>query len=219
VQEAEMAEQKPKAVDQIPTAQTSKSTETDASPTPQDSRSTEAPVVPTPVAHEVPATPSGPEARPAPQTGVKDSGQSSNVSDDTRTAFITAVGVILGFAFIYISQWANGDEPWVAEDKWPGGLFIVSVIIFVIILGVGLIPNLERKIYNYSVGFFMLGLTLLAAGVGVGLYIDYLQAKQFTQVQNNNVVVIDASCLGSAQPATLQGSDAKVIVFDGKCVK
>jgi len=104
-----------------------------------------------------------------------ESDENKRIDSTFRNGSITAIGVVVGFSFGFLSRWSALPGEWSATD-------LVSVALITIGLGLQvksladllLVTSLELKRYNRSIRFFLTGLTLVALGVIFAVFADLM---------------------------------------------
>jgi len=102
---------------------------------------------------------------------------SKKIDSTFRNGSITVIGVILAFSLGFLNNWAFQDGPWTWYD-------IVAVVLITTGIGcqirtvAGLLSpaSLDLPIYKRLVLFFIVGLTLMSAGILLALAGDIIAA-------------------------------------------
>jgi hypothetical protein len=92
-----------------------------------------------------------------------------------RNGSVTAVGIILGFSLGFLSQWAANPIAWSPIDIAAALPIILGIVLqgkaFADLLATG---SLLVTKYNRARKTFLIGLALVAAGVGIAILLDVL---------------------------------------------
>ena len=102
--------------------------------------------------------------------------ESENRIDATfRNGSVTAIGIMVGFSLGFLSQWASTPIAWSKFDIASALPIIVGIILqvkaFTSLLS---IESLRLPNYERSRNLFVVGLSLVAAGIGAAIMIDIL---------------------------------------------
>jgi hypothetical protein len=106
----------------------------------------------------------GPAATPA---------SPSHIDGTFRNDSITSIGVILAFSLGYLTKGAGNPLPWHLADAFALVPKAMGTALLALALAQLLMPeSLEIVGYRDCVHWFLLGLILVAAGVGVAVMLD-----------------------------------------------
>jgi hypothetical protein len=92
-----------------------------------------------------------------------------------RNGTLTAVGIILGFSLSFISHWVSNPNDWSRIDILPAGFLLVGIVLQVKVVSDLLArDSLLASNYDRSRKLFMIGLIIVAIGMGIALVNDML---------------------------------------------
>ncbi len=90
-----------------------------------------------------------------------------------RNGSLTAVGIILGFSLSFISHWVSNPNDWSRIDILPSSFLLVGIVIQLKVLSDLLArDSLIAARYDRSRRLFMIGLLIVAVGMGIALVND-----------------------------------------------
>jgi hypothetical protein len=90
-----------------------------------------------------------------------------------RNGSITSIGVILAFSLGYLTKWAGNPVPWRLLDAIALVPMALGTALQALSFAQLLLPeSLELARYRRCVRWFLLGLTLVALGVGAAVVLD-----------------------------------------------
>jgi hypothetical protein len=90
-----------------------------------------------------------------------------------RNGSITSIGVILAFSLGYLTKWAGNPVPWRVADAFALVPMAAGTALQALAFARLLMPeSLEIVRYRRSVRRFLIGLALVAFGVGVAVVLD-----------------------------------------------
>lgn len=97
----------------------------------------------------------------------------THVDGTFRNGSITSIGVLLAFSLGYLTKWAGNPVPWRLGDAFALVPMAVGAALQALALAQLLLPeSLEITRYRRCVRWFLSGLILVAAGVGVAVVLD-----------------------------------------------
>jgi hypothetical protein len=92
-----------------------------------------------------------------------------------RNGSLTATGIILGFSLNFISLWVSNPNDWSRIDLLPMSFLTVGIVIQVKVFADLLArDSLLAVKYDRSRRLFLIGLSIVAAGMGIALMNDIL---------------------------------------------
>ncbi|MFS2155388.1 hypothetical protein [Rhizobium sp. Rhizsp42] len=92
-----------------------------------------------------------------------------------RNGSLTAAGIILGFCLTFISRWVSNPNDWSRIDILPMLLLVVGIGLQVKVFADLLArDSLIAAKYDRSRRLFLIGLTIVAVGIGLALLNDIL---------------------------------------------
>jgi len=92
-----------------------------------------------------------------------------------RNGSLTAAGIILGFSLNFIGRWLSNPNDWIRIDIIPMILLTIGISIQVKVMADLLArDSLIAAKYDRSRRLFLIGLIIVALGVGVALLNDIL---------------------------------------------
>jgi hypothetical protein len=104
-----------------------------------------------------------------------DSGPEEKIDATFRNGSLTAAGIILGFSLSFISRWVSNPNDWSRIDVLPMLLLTVGIAlqvkVFADLLGR---DSLIAAKYDRARRMFLIGIGIVAAGIGLALVNDIL---------------------------------------------
>jgi len=101
--------------------------------------------------------------------------EQKRIDSTFRNGSITAIGVVVGFSFSFLSRWAALPGDWEHSDLVSVALITLGLALQVKALAdLLLVSSLQLKRYNRSVRFFLSGLVLVGIGVVFAVFADLL---------------------------------------------
>jgi len=101
--------------------------------------------------------------------------EQQRVDSTFRNGSVTAIGVVVGFSFGFLSRWSALPGEWANFDLVSVALITLGVALQVKSLAdLLLVSSLQLKRYNRSVRFFLAGLILVGLGVVLAVFADLL---------------------------------------------
>jgi hypothetical protein len=92
-----------------------------------------------------------------------------------RNGTLTAVGIILGFCLSFISHWVSNPNDWSRIDILPCAFLLTGIVIQVKVVSDLLArDSLLAAKYDRSRRAFIIGLVIVAIGMGIALVNDIL---------------------------------------------
>lgn len=92
-----------------------------------------------------------------------------------RNGSLTAAGIILGFSLSFVSHWVSNPNDWSRVDIVPSLFLLVGIALQVKVFADLLArDSLLAANYDRSRRLFLIGLTIVAIGVGIALLSDIL---------------------------------------------
>jgi hypothetical protein len=92
-----------------------------------------------------------------------------------RNGSLTAAGIILGFCLNFVSRWVSNPNDWTAIDVLPALLIVIGIALQVKVFADLLArDSLVARKYDRSRRLFLLGLVIVATGMGLALASDIL---------------------------------------------
>ncbi|MGO4440812.1 hypothetical protein [Rhizobium sp. RAF56] len=92
-----------------------------------------------------------------------------------RNGSLTAAGIILGFSLNFIGRWVSNPNDWSRIDILPALLLVVGIAIQVKVFADLLArDSLLAAKYDRSRRLFLIGLLIVAIGMGIALFNDIL---------------------------------------------
>jgi hypothetical protein len=102
-------------------------------------------------------------------------GPEEKIDATFRNGSLTAAGIILGFSLNFISHWVSNPNDWSRIDILPMLLLMVGIAIQVKVFADLLArDSLIAAKYDRSRRLFLIGLAIVAAGIGLALLNDIL---------------------------------------------
>ncbi|MDM9620995.1 hypothetical protein [Rhizobium sp. S96] len=102
-------------------------------------------------------------------------GPEEKIDSTFRNGSLTAAGIILGFSLNFISHWVSNPNDWSKIDILPMLLLMVGIAIQVKVFADLLArDSLIAAKYDRSRRLFLIGLAIVAAGIGLALLNDIL---------------------------------------------
>jgi hypothetical protein len=102
-------------------------------------------------------------------------GPEEKIDATFRNGSLTAAGIILGFSLNFISHWVSNPNDWSKIDILPMLLLMVGIAIQVKVFADLLArDSLIAAKYDRSRRLFLIGLGIVAAGIGLALLNDIL---------------------------------------------
>src|SRR6478672_8112387 len=90
-----------------------------------------------------------------------------------RNGSVTAVGIVLGFSLGFLSQWASNPIEWTRIDILAAFPIVLGIVFqgkaFAALLAV---DSLVLRNYERARVVFLIGLTLVAAGIAIAIMLD-----------------------------------------------
>ena len=87
-----------------------------------------------------------------------------------RNGTLTAISVVFGFSLSFLTRWAGLPGPWYAIDLFALASIILGIALQSLALArLLIISSLLMRKYHRTVGIFLTGLVLVAAGVGLAI--------------------------------------------------
>lgn len=92
-----------------------------------------------------------------------------------RNGSLTAVGIIVGFSFSFISNWVSNPNDWSLIDILPSALLLAGIVIQVKVLADLLSrDSLLATKYDRARRLFLIGILVIAVGMAIALANDIL---------------------------------------------
>ncbi len=102
-------------------------------------------------------------------------GPDEKIDATFRNGSLTAAGIILGFSLNFISHWVSNPNDWSRIDILPMLLLTIGIGIQVKVFADLLArDSLNAAKYDRSRRLFLIGLGIVAAGIGLALVNDIL---------------------------------------------
>jgi hypothetical protein len=109
------------------------------------------------------------------KTTMSDPQSQEKIDSTFRNGTLTAVGIILGFSLSFISRWVSNPNDWSRIDILPAGFLLVGIVLQVKVVSDLLArDSLLASNYDRSRKLFMIGLIIVAIGMGIALVNDML---------------------------------------------
>jgi hypothetical protein len=109
------------------------------------------------------------------ETTMSDPQPQEKIDSTFRNGTLTAVGIILGFSLSFISHWVSNPNDWSRIDILPAGFLLVGIVLQVKVVSDLLArDSLLASNYDRSRKLFMIGLIIVAIGMGIALVNDML---------------------------------------------
>jgi hypothetical protein len=97
----------------------------------------------------------------------------THIDGTFRNGSITSIGVILAFSLGYLTKWAGNPVPWRLGDAFALVPMAAGTALQAFAFAQLLLPeSLEIGRYRRCVRAFLLGLVLVATGVGIAVVLD-----------------------------------------------
>ena len=92
------------------------------------------------------------------------------MSPGSRTALVTAIGIILGFVLTFFERWSNVPGPWDARHIAPVGALALGIILILVSLYRALVPH-DQSVARYeaTVRLFVIGISVVLLGVTIAV--------------------------------------------------
>ncbi|PDS75949.1 hypothetical protein [Rhizobium sp. L43] len=102
-------------------------------------------------------------------------GPEEKIDATFRNGSLTATGIILGFSLNFISLWVSNPNDWSRVDLLPMSFLTVGIVIQVKVFADLLArDSLLAVKYDRSRRLFLIGLSIVATGMGIALLNDIL---------------------------------------------
>lgn len=101
--------------------------------------------------------------------------QDEKIEATFRNGSLTVVGIILGFSLNFISHWVSNPNDWSRIDILPLAFLLAGIAIQVKVFADLLArSSLIAANYDRACRLFLIGLMVVAAGIGIALVNDIL---------------------------------------------